>query len=79
MSGDLMAGTRDASWWNHPDVTKVKVLHVAIIGGRGGNIWTACCDPRIPLVENHSWRAADVPEGLRCRRSGCRVRWPQTA
>jgi hypothetical protein len=76
VSGELMAATRDASWWNHPDVTAVKQVHVAIIGGQDGSIWTAACNRTLPLDDNGGWRAADVPYGLRCLRPGCRKRWP---
>lgn len=71
---------RDASRFDRPDVTKDKYAHVIVVShemktsqGSTDSWEAAACDPtRIPLdVDGSVWDAADVGEGLRCRRPGC--------
>jgi hypothetical protein len=67
------AATRDASWYNRPDVHSDKAVHMAgrtVLEG----VMSAC--GRSILDEDSTWRPADVPAGLRCRSNGCRQAWP---
>lgn len=60
------AAPRDASWYNHPDVTTFKVVHAAT----GDNM--AVCDRHVFLVDTPRWLdATEVPEHIRCRRPAC--------
>lgn len=64
------AARRDASWYERPNTTSDKVVHV----GRPDE-WSRC--GRSFLSLDLIWDPADVPEGLRCRSNGCRQAWPQ--
>lgn len=64
----VQAAYRDASWWPRPDTRTVKRGHVLREDGRAAcGLVAAMCDPE---------SAEDIPEALRCRRAGCRERWP---
>lgn len=64
----LQAAYRDASWFNNPDVTTPKRAHVLRAEG------TAACGLVAFMCDAHP--AESIPEGQRCRRLGCRGRWP---
>jgi hypothetical protein len=74
----VYAAPRDASFLSRPDTHTPKKVHVA------REDWTAACASPTsrssrcnPLLdESQSRPAAEVPVWLRCRRPGCRVRWP---
>jgi len=69
------AATRDASWYERPNVRSSKHVHVAgRMAPRGEGFMSRC--GRSVLDENSAWRPADVPTGLRCRSNGCRQAWP---
>ncbi|MFF2388944.1 hypothetical protein [Agromyces sp. NPDC058104] len=60
------AAARDGSWFNHPNTSTPKVIHVATSDG------FALCDPRVPLSEHSAWlRPQEVPVEVRCRRRAC--------
>lgn len=65
----VMAGWRDASWWNAPG--RASKFHVIADNGL-----TARCHPRMGLIVEEAQRAADVPAHHRCRRPGCAEMWP---
>lgn len=72
----LVAGTRDASWYNRPDVRSVKAHHIATDEDSGA------CAPgpvfnsgTIALNDFTYGPAADVYDDLRCRRPGCKKHW----
>ena len=69
---DAWAATRDASWYDRPDVRTAKVVHV----GRP-NSWSKC--GRSFLDDYTTWAPKDVPEHIRCRSNGCRQAWPTPA
>lgn len=76
-----LAATRDASWFNHPDVYSLKKYHIAIESGRsrrtGSPLYDAACNSESrPLFELSACPAAGVPRGLRCQSNGCKQRWP---
>jgi len=75
----LMAASRDASWYDCPDTTTVKVMHVARVYELDDTVWSARCNRRTPLDETVSRPAEEVPAGLRCQRRGCRELWPAEA
>jgi hypothetical protein len=69
-----MAAWRDASWYEHPG--KAWVYHVVL-----GDFQPACNQSNsmrtgVSLCDFTVRPAAEVPLRLRCRRPGCRVRWP---
>lgn len=66
----LVAASRDASWYNRPDVRRTKILHVTEAEPQ----MAALCSGA-PLDENSAWSLADVPPGLRCRRMACAQYW----
>lgn len=66
---EVMAGWRDATWWNSPG--HASKLHVVAENGL-----TARCHPRMGLIDDRLWRAADVPAHRRCHRPGCKKAWP---
>lgn len=63
-----LAGLRDASWYNCPDVRTGKAYHVYIDG-------RPACDQHVFLVEETTIFAADVPAELRCKRAPCAKRF----
>lgn len=72
----LLAGTRDASWYDRPDVRTVKAFHIAT------DIDTAACAPGpehhsgvVQLADFTYERAENVYDDLRCRRPGCKRHW----
>ncbi len=70
----LIAGTRDASWYDRPDVHTVKAWHIATEHD------TAACSPgpefhRSIILFDSYLDADQVFDDLRCRRPGCRVHW----
>ena len=67
MAGDV-AARRDASWYDRPNVGRLKVIRV---GARNG--WSRC--GRSVLDTTNRITLEEVPEPQRCRRSGCRERW----
>lgn len=68
------AATRDASWYDRPDVHSDKQVHIAgRKAPRGEGVLSRC--GRSILDENSSWRPEAVPAGLRCRSNGCRQAW----
>lgn len=63
----MTAGMRDASWYAHPGAAARY------------HVWRdhhPACTPRAFLAEYTRIPAPDVPDALRCRRNGCRGRWP---
>lgn len=71
IDGDALVYTRDASWFNTPNVSGVPRYHFD--NGRGApacNAKTALLD-----IESGCARAVEVVNGLRCRRSGCAQKW----
>lgn len=64
-NGGIGAAPRDASWYPRPDVYRFKVVHAD-----AGDEFAAC--DRWVLLGSPRWRsAAEVPEGIRCKRRGC--------
>jgi hypothetical protein len=67
---DVRMATRDASWYDHPDVRSPKVWHVVVAPA-----FMAACDSRVPLVEETETSLSATSAGMRCRRRGCLSRW----
>jgi hypothetical protein len=66
-----VAARRDASWFRHP--SRAGRYHIVSRDG----VRSAC---GIPVLDEMSQRdARDIPEVLRCKRSGCRSAWPKGA
>ena len=62
------AAYRDASWFNNPDTRTPKRGHILRADGRPAcGLVAVMCDPE---------PADCIPEILRCKRPGCRQRWP---
>lgn len=61
------AAPRDASWYRNPNVSGFKAVHVD-----DGDEF-AKCDSHMMLGSTIWEDAADVPEGIRCRRAACRI------
>jgi hypothetical protein len=67
--GLVVAGTWDSSWFASPS---------------GGSRYHICDDDGAPMCNRHRaliaeftvMPATEVPTVVRCRRSGCRQRWP---
>lgn len=76
--GVLQAASRDASWYERPDVHSAKASHVIVashvLGIGSGSIGpAAACDPVRIIVDTSLVRtAADVHPNGRCARPGCR-------
>lgn len=72
---DPLVYQRDASVYVTPNVSPalVKVLHWP--GERQWRGWQVSACGRSVLDSDSPWRASEVPDGLRCRGSGCRQRW----
>ena len=70
---DDRAYCRDASWYDRPDVTSVKKLHLPRDPEDPG---TPRCSTQMLLDEGVSRTVADVPPAARCQRNGCRQGWP---
>ena len=66
----VMAGQRDASAYNRPDVYAPKKVHVA------GDDQRAACDNDI-ILQERLVEAERIPPAVRCRRPGCANRWPE--
>ncbi|MDI9885339.1 hypothetical protein QMZ92_13275 [Streptomyces sp. HNM0645] len=66
------AAGRDASWYSRPNVRSRKVVHMAGDPIREG---TASRCGRSVLDDSLTWIPEQVPEHLRCHRSGCRQAW----
>jgi hypothetical protein len=66
------AATRDASWYDRPNVRSDKAVHVGRPDG-----WSRC--GRSFLDDGSTWAPEDVPEHIQCRANGCRQAWPTTA
>jgi hypothetical protein len=64
-----IAATRDASWYNRPDVHKPKRYHVW-----GQDQMSAC--GRSILTDLVTRPLDGVPANLRCQARGCCERWP---
>lgn len=81
MNAAVWAATRDASWYNKPGVA---MQYHVVMEGAG---WYAACSPpkpgqglpRMLLVDFTVVDAAEVTEIARCKRPGCRQRWPEPA
>jgi len=70
----VRAGMRDASWYANPSghdwAPTPPKYHVVVGSG-------PACNPEGVLISEHSIvDAADVSVDDRCRRAGCRARWP---
>ena len=64
----LLAAFRDASWFPNPDTRTPKRAHVLRADGRAAcGLVAVMCDPE---------PAEDVPDWQRCKRPGCRGKWP---
>jgi hypothetical protein len=78
---DVMAAMRDASWYTRPG--RAEVFHVAMIVG--DDTWMPACNQRatepgmrgVILNEDTLTDASGIRESRRCRRAGCRQRWPK--
>lgn len=68
MTDELMAGTRDASWYERPNVYEPKKIHVA------SRRATSACGG-VPLTGLRP--AGQVPAIQRCQSSGCKTKWPK--
>lgn len=67
---EVQAAFRDASFLRNPDTRTVKMAHVLRTDGTPAcGLHALMCDPE-PAERIH-----DV---LRCKRAGCRQRWPST-
>lgn len=82
MSDELMAAMRDASWFRKPG--RAGRYHVVI--KRPDGLEAACGQFAFLQRDADAFRsrgaierAADVALVLRCRRNGCRQRWPEPA
>ncbi|MFE5090625.1 hypothetical protein ACFRCI_09515 [Streptomyces sp. NPDC056638] len=72
---DPWAATRDASWYERPNVHSDKQVHMAgRMAPRREGVMSRC--GRSILDENSSWQPETVPAWLRCRSNGCRQAWP---
>lgn len=72
------AATRDASWYERPDVHSDKQVHMAgRTSARGEGVMSRC--GRSMLDDGLTWKPEDVPAGLRCRANGCRQAWPDAS
>lgn len=68
---ETQAAYRDASWLSHPDTRTPKRGHILLDDGRAAcGLVAMMCDAE---------PAEGIPECLRCRRPGCRDRWPEVA
>jgi hypothetical protein len=65
---ELQAAFRDASFWTNPDTRTVKMAHVLREDG------SPACGLHALMGEPEPAELIDV--FLRCKRSGCRQRWP---
>lgn len=65
---------RDARWHARPDVRSVKKLHIP---RDQDDIGYPLCSPNMMLDDHTSLPIAEVPEGMRCQRNGCRQGWPE--
>jgi hypothetical protein len=66
----VLAALRDASWLPNPDTRTPKRAHVLRADGRAAcGLVAVMCDPE---------PAGDVPDWQRCKRPGCRDKWPTT-
>ena len=71
MSKSTQAAYRDASWLSNPDTRTPKRGHILRADGRAAcGLVAMMCDAE---------PAEAIPECLRCRRPGCRERWPEAA
>lgn len=64
----VLAAYRDASWLNRPDTRTPKRGHVLRANGQ------AACG--LVAMMGDPEPAEGVPELLRCKRPGCRDKWP---
>jgi len=67
------AATRDASWYDRPNVRSDKQVHVS---GRIVPEGTMSRCGRSLLDDGLMWAPEGVPEHVRCRSNGCRQAWP---
>ncbi len=65
----VMAGRREASFYERPDTYAPKRVHIA-------NGPMAACDRTI-LLQERLVEAARIPRASRCRRAGCAALWPE--
>jgi hypothetical protein len=70
-ASELMAAPRDASWFNHPGHNGGQYHIVADDGG-------SACRGQM-LIPELARSAATLDQRLRCRRNGCKQRWPSDA
>lgn len=64
----LLAATRDASFFDNPDTRSVKSYHILRPDG------TAACGLKAFMCDDEP--AERIHESHRCRRQGCKQRWP---
>ena len=69
---DLQAYLRDASWIDQPSTSGSKQYHLESLKRQG----LTACGVGVILDDLQVRRADEVPEWSRCRRNGCRQRWP---
>ncbi len=67
---EVLAGTRDASWFDCPGTWRLPRYHLVADGHR-----PACGAPTL-LSEFSYTSAIDIEPAQRCRRAGCRKAWP---
>lgn len=75
----VWAGLRDASWYSCPAVRGVRQYHVALPADPlfpDGLLSPACNPSRAFLNEETLEPAREITPAHRCRRPGCRTRWP---
>lgn len=64
----VQAAFRDASWVNRPDTRSPKRAHIVREDGTPAcGLFAVLCEPE---------PAEGIPDVLRCKRPGCRSRWP---
>lgn len=66
----MRAAKRDASWYAYPGTAWQ--YHIVV-----GDLLPACNPQGALLTEETARPAEEVAEDVRCRRPGCRVRWPK--
>ena len=67
---EVQAAFRDASFLRNPDTRTAKMAHVLRADGSPAcGLHALMCDPE---------QAERIQVALRCKRAGCRQRWPDT-
>lgn len=74
----LVARLRDASWFNRPNVRRIKMYHVCTMDSPSNvsEVATALCTTA-PMSKFTARPLGEIPRWLRCQRPACRQRWPE--